>query len=310
MEVNLFNNDFDQSASGTYIESPFAIDPNNLNNANPLFVDSGDYHLTASSPCINSGDNDAPDLPSTDKDGNPRIVDKIVDMGAYEYNPSAKTIRIPVDYPTIQAGIDAASNGNTVLVADGTYVGEGNKNLDFKGKAITVKSENGANSCIIDCEGSGQGFYFHSGEGVDSLLSGFTITNGNAIYGGGIACWYSSSPTIAGCIIEGNAATNSGGGIACKEASSPTIIGCTIKGNIAGSWGGGIHCEGTSSPAITNCVIFENEVLGLGNGGGGISCYPSCSPLIMNCTITGNTVSDKVVESFLMSYLLQLLSIP
>jgi parallel beta-helix repeat protein len=258
----------------------------------PLFVDlaNGNYYLQAGSPCIDSGTSEG--APSTDIDGIPRPQGAGYDMGAYERRIEA-IIRIPSDYSTIQAGINAASNGATVLVADGTYVGEGNKNLDFRGKAITVKSENGANSCIIDCEGSGQGFYFHSGEGVDSLLSGFTITNGNAIYGGGIACWYSSSPTIAGCIIEGNTATNSGGGIACKEASSPTIIGCTIKGNIAGSWGGGIHCEGTSSPAITNCVIFENEVLGLGNGGGGISCYPSCSPLIMNCTITGNTVSDK-----------------
>jgi len=104
----------------------------------------------------------------------------------------AATITVPGDQSTIQAGIDAASDGDTVLVADGTYTGEGNKNLDFKGKAITVKSESGAENCIIDCENDGQGFYFHSGEGAGSLLSGFTITNGNAVYGGGIACWYSS----------------------------------------------------------------------------------------------------------------------
>ena len=85
--VNLRNNDFDHSASGTYIQIPFTIDPSNLDNVDPLFVDAenDDYHLTASSPCVNTGDNDAPGLPSGDKEGNPRIMHGIVDMGAYEY---------------------------------------------------------------------------------------------------------------------------------------------------------------------------------------------------------------------------------
>jgi parallel beta-helix repeat protein len=82
--VNLFNNVFDMSSSGTYIAEPFTIDPSN-NNSNPLFLSGSDCHLVASSPCINSGDNNAPDLPSADKDGNPRIMGGTVDMGAYEY---------------------------------------------------------------------------------------------------------------------------------------------------------------------------------------------------------------------------------
>jgi len=85
--VNLFNNDFDQSTSGIYIAIPFTIDTSNLDNEDPVFIGGSNYHLTASSPCINTGDNDAPDLPTTDKDGNPRIIGGIVDMGAYEFQP-------------------------------------------------------------------------------------------------------------------------------------------------------------------------------------------------------------------------------
>lgn len=94
----------------------------------------------------------------------------------------AATIHVPADHSTIQAAIDAASGGDIVLVADGTYTGEGNKNLDFKGKAITVQSENGPESTIIDCENSGRGFYFNSEEGPNSIVSGFTITNGKTGY--------------------------------------------------------------------------------------------------------------------------------
>jgi len=87
----------------------------------------------------------------------------------------AKTIRVPGDFLTIQKGIDAAVNGDTVLVAAGTYKGAGNKNLDFKGKAITVTSENGAALTIIDCEGVGRGFYFHSGETSKSVVGGLPL---------------------------------------------------------------------------------------------------------------------------------------
>ncbi|MBM3242311.1 hypothetical protein FJZ31_39085 [Candidatus Poribacteria bacterium] len=117
-------------------------------------------------------------------------------------------------FKTIQKGIDVAVSGeDTVLVANGTYTGAGNKNLDFKGKAITVTSENGAENCIIDCEGDGRGFYFHSGETEASVVNGFTITNGSSAWdGGGIAC-NESSPTIQNNEIIENVAYFDGGGI-------------------------------------------------------------------------------------------------
>jgi len=113
-------------------------------------------------------------------------------------------IHVPADQPTIQAGIDAAVDGDTVIVLDGVYSGVGNRDISFEGKAITVISENGPDSCVIDCQSNGRGFSFHSGETNASILSGFQITNGSGSnYGGGLIC-IDSSPVIVDCIFLNN----------------------------------------------------------------------------------------------------------
>ena len=91
--INFFNNDFDQSVSGTYLNLPYTLYSSNLDNIDPLFVNtfSGDYHLQVGSPCINTGFNDALQLPDTDMDGEPRIMDGVVDIGADEYSETAAT---------------------------------------------------------------------------------------------------------------------------------------------------------------------------------------------------------------------------
>lgn len=92
------------------------------------------------------------------------------------------TIHVPSDQPTIQAGIDAAVGGDTVLVADGTYTGDGNRDIDFGGKSVVLKSANGPAFTIIDCEGTfddpHRGFFFHSNEDSTTVINGITIQSG------------------------------------------------------------------------------------------------------------------------------------
>ena len=212
---------------------------------------------------------------------------------------------VPSQYPTIQDAIDEASNSDTVTVSNGTYIGTGNNDIYFKGKEITVRSENGPYNCIIDCNNTGNGFYFQNAEGPSSVLEGFTIINGGVgIYcewsdptirnciimqqlGGGIYC-ERSGPTIIDCIIMQNTAV-SGGGVANYNGSDPTIINCIISDNTAYERGGGIYDSGSSS-RITNCIITGNTSL---YEGGGIY-ISSDDTKISNCIIRGNmTIAPK-----------------
>lgn len=145
-------------------------------------------------------------------------------------------IYVPRDYATIQAGIDAVEDGDTVLVTAGIY--DINEPITYKGKNITLKSEAGPKDTIIKGNGS-RVFTFNSGETNNAVLEGFTITggNGNYIYGGGIYC-EGSSPTIRYNIITENGPCY-GGGIACLGGANPLIKSNVISNNIGSEMGGG-----------------------------------------------------------------------
>ena len=129
---------------------------------------------------------------------------------------AAATIhRVPSEYPTIQAGIDAGAEGDTVLVAPGTYTGAGNRNLNFHGVNLVLTSEAGAEATVIDCASSGRGIEFAAGEGEGSVLEGFTIKKGVAGPGSAIRvegsaprlrdliireCWLASESQIGGAL--------------------------------------------------------------------------------------------------------------
>ena len=200
---------------------------------------------------------------------------------------------VPEEYATIQSAIDACQDFDTVVIAAGRYSGLGNRNINFKGKAITVRSTDPGNSqivntTIIDCEGKGRGFVFYMAEKAGSTVKGLTITNGYALLGGAIYCYNNSSPSITNCVVKNNSAVF-GGGIACASSETrPKITNCNITANAALVGGGGFYLN-ASSPIIKNCIISGN----LAPNGGAIYSHNAGNPVIVNCTISGNVASSS-----------------
>ncbi|MFH1999049.1 MAG: right-handed parallel beta-helix repeat-containing protein [Planctomycetota bacterium] len=208
---------------------------------------------------------------------------------------AAGTLHVPSQHPTIQDAIDQALPGDTVRVQAGIYV----ENIDFKGKAIRVMSESGPEATVIDggdpsnpLVASVVRFYNH--EGADSVLEGFTLTNGRGVFiegvgslGGGIFCTQ-CSPTIRNNIIRSNIVTADGGGIYCGESAS-MMENNTIDNNTAAMHGGGIACMNGSEPMIVGNTIYQNLAGTIeGKGwGGGIACKNSI-PLISHNTLFEN----------------------
>lgn len=199
---------------------------------------------------------------------------------------AADTIRVPLDQPTIQAAIDAAVDGDVVSVAPGTYV----ENIDFLGKAITVLGEQGPEETVIDGGDSGTVVTFASGEGRDSVLSGFTLQNGNGVpYDAGGVEISRSSPTLTGNRITANRAC-SGVGVTVRFGS-PLIRGNVITGNAqagcsGGVGGGGVAVVGAAAAELLDNVISNNTLSSA--DGGGVSLFAAGNPVIRGNVISNN----------------------
>jgi len=202
----------------------------------------------------------------------------------------AATIRVPSEQPTIQAGINAASEGDTVLIADGVYSGADNVGVTIVGKNVVVKSENGPSSTVIDCDRWNAAFYFYTDEiDASTVVDGIQIRNGLGVAGGAISIQI-SSPTIKNCWFVANEAPN-GGAIYANSSSLITVVACEFRGNTCAEYadpdgnGGAIYFQYQDCAILVrDCIFSENQA----RLGGAISCQSGAYLIVENCTFAQN----------------------
>lgn len=233
----------------------------------------------------------------------------------------AAVINVPADQPTIAAAVAASVSGDEIVLADGVYTGAANRNVNFSGRAITVRSASGdPSTCIIDVQNAGFAFAITNIGVGEGAVEGVTIRNGTGTSGrgGGIFaqaahaavrnCVFTScdvttgggaifatqrSLTVEDCVFDTNSATSFGGAIEVFNAITVTIDRCVFRNNSA-SVGGGIEFGQGSNSQVANSLFDGNTASGArfgfaGYGGGGIVVVNGASSTISNSTFVNNT---------------------
>ncbi|KPA19323.1 hypothetical protein MHK_000442, partial [Candidatus Magnetomorum sp. HK-1] len=208
-------------------------------------------------------------------------------------------IHIPEDQPTIQAGIDIADDGDVILVQPGIYT----ENIDFKGKSISVGSlflvtgdTSYITQTIINGNQNGSVVSFTSEEDQQSVLNGFTLTNGSGsnqysstgFDGGAIIC-KQSGPVLTNLIIDYNE-SDYGSGISCIQNANPILANVHMKNNHARKYGGGLFISDDSQPIIAKSMIFNNTA---NESGAGIYCANSVVLWLKNSEVHNNSAVIK-----------------
>jgi hypothetical protein len=241
---------------------------------------SGDVKIQTADWCISSGKYFEVTSPN----------DVIVDPNNSTPNIQNGTAQYP--FSTIQRGMRAATTGGSVTVKQGTYY----EYIDFNGRSITLKSLDPQDPCIVaatifDGNDGGPIVTFSSAEDANTILAGFTITDGNSS-NGAIYC-LGASPTINYCIIKNNTTPDNGGGMynswADSNGSYPTLNYCTFIDNTASSRGGAIS-NYESSPTLRDCLFINNSST---YGGGAIANWFNSNTTAINCLFLSNSASDQ-----------------
>jgi hypothetical protein len=191
----------------------------------------------------------------------------------------------------IQSAVNQATNGDVVLVNDGVYQSgghiapDGNLSCVVVSNVITLESINGDTAVFIDSRNKMRCVYLGNG----ATLAGFTLTNGNSSFGGGVYC-ASTNSFISNCLIINNVASGEGAGIC-----SGNLNNCAIIGNVAKYYGGG-----ASASELTNCILTGNSVT-TDNGGGGTSCTFNNCYLNNNSSVSGGAAYSSTLNNCIVS---------
>ncbi|MFH1740884.1 MAG: C10 family peptidase, partial [bacterium] len=195
------------------------------------------------------------------------------------------------DYPTIQEAVFDLFGGCIIELADGIYTGDGNRDIVFAGKCLTIRSQSGdPATCIIDCEGTSEiphrGFLIDAGEDSECIIENITITNGYG-NGGAVSIDGNTTPVLSGCVFS-NCAGTVGGAVYVNNGANPTFNNCRFTQNSASTGGGALRIR-NSDASINNCVFDGNSS---DNAGGALECRSS-SPDISYCTFIQNAAASN-----------------
>jgi len=220
------------------------------------------------------------------------LVAGLVTAGALvPLGPSLGATRlVPEEFATIQSAIDACASGDTVLVGPGTYRGPGNRGIEFGGHDVVLRSRNGAEDTVLDCEMADRGFFLNAQETAAARIEGLTVFRGYATQGfggsgGGILCGISDVGIVDCRFVDCHA--RSDGGALALVVYAGIVDGCVIEGCSAERGGGIVYAIGGGE--VRNCVVTGNSAI----HGGGV-CFESVGPnRLTGCTIAANVSSGS-----------------
>ncbi len=205
--------------------------------------------------------------------------------------PGDPTISDPLElglasapFDTIQEGLDAAMPYDRIRTRPGVYRGVGNRDNDFRGKNPRIVGITGPEGVVIDAEGLGRGFHFHSGENEIAHVTKFTVRNGNAVKGGAILTEKLSQPAIVECIFHDNAAQF--GGALALEGGDETVRNCVMTANTASVAGGAVWVANAEDGFVRSCTIFDNSA---SVAGGAIAWDAAQGARLRGCIIWDNS---------------------
>ena len=288
--------DSDSDGIPDNIEIAAGLNPNDGSDANGDIDNDGISNLkeytTGTSSSSSDSDNDGiADNTELELGYDPAVYTKVVYVDASKADDTGDGLSLATAKQTIKAAVDMSRDTgfeNVIMVAAGTYTGVNNKNIDFSGYDIKLRSISGAATTIIDLENSGRFLYLHTGETKASWLDGFTVKNGNVSDGGGVR-FENAAMTLKNSVFMNNYASNySYGGAIRSDNGSLLIVNCQFTNNHSYHHGGAIY-QKYGKTSLENCSFIGN----IGRRGGALALYEGVTLTADSCVFLRNLCNEE-----------------